>query len=1139
MIFTTLYKAVARARCVKSKTMLVMQLTAALLLVCCLQVAATTNAQKVTLAEENAPLKKVLTQIKKQTGYTFFLNESLLRSSQAVTINVQDKPLQAVLDECFSNQPLSYQIVNKTIVISKKEERAYTPIFNAPPPVVEISGKVTEADGGAAVEGASVQVKGTARGTVTDKKGNFNITADPGAVIVISYVGFETQEIPVKQSTKLTVKLVSQSAKDPANTIVITGYQQIKKESFTGTSTTVSGEDLKKVNPQNVLRSLQVFDPSFKLVENNLLGSNPNSLPKINVRGTTALPSGSSSDLISRNNLSGNMNLPTFIMDGFEVSLQKVYDLDINRIQSITLLKDAAATAVYGSRAANGVVVIVTKPPKPGQLQMSYNYELNVSTPDLSQYNLLNATQKLDYEMMAGLYDATKNGYLGQDALTNQFYHKKELVAGGINSYWLSEPVRTALGHKHSIYVEGGDATMRYGLEARYQTMPGVMKGSYRDRYSTGLNLTYNPSRKIQFRNTLTITQTNAKESPYGSFADYVKMNPYYPKRDSSNNIPQVIDTWVAREAGVPRTHYALNPLYNSTLASFDKTRYVEIIDALSAEWGIAPSLRLRGQISLNKTATTADKYASPLSNYYFNYTANQDKERGRYELNTLDETTVDGNLTLSYNKQIVKHYINAMIGGNLRSYTANRKGVAAVGFANDRFTDIGFAYSYPENDRPSSSLDQERLAGSFFSVNYSYDNKYLMDFTFRQDGSSKFGSESRVAPFSSFGVGWNMHKEKFLLNTVVSRLKLRATTGLTGSVSFDSYKAKSIYNYNNSNWYSSGIGAQLNSFGNERLQWQKTTNYDIGAELGFLQDRIVIMPRYYTKLTKGLLADINVAPSTGVSSYTANVGDMRNKGFEINIQAAVMRTKNMQISVFGNLVHNSNTIVKISNSLQAYNDSADVKQTEGNNKGTPILRFKEGQSMDAIYAVRSLGIDPENGRELYVKADGKTLTYVWDAKDMVPVGVSTPKAEGTFGTFINYRQFGMNLTFYTRFGGKLYNQTLVDRVENADPRYNVDERVFEAKWKKAGDHTFYKNIADLGQTDVTSRFVQKDNTIELQSLYLSYDAAKPFYSQLGMRSLRFALTFNDLWRWATIKQERGIDYPFARSFTFSLQASF
>jgi hypothetical protein len=236
--------------------------------------------------------------------------------------------------------------------------------------------------------------------------------------------------------------------------------------------------------------------------------------------------------------------------------------------------------------------------------------------------------------------------------------------------------------------------------------------------------------------------------------------------------------------------------------------------------------------------------------------------------------------------------------------------------------------------------------------------------------------------------------------------------------------------------------------------------------------------------------------------------------------------------------VHNKNTIVKISNALKAYNTHVDSAQTKTENQGAPLLHYVEGQSLNTIYAVRSMGIDPENGREIFVKKDG-TLTYDWDAQDIVPVANTEPKVEGYFGSSIRYKQYNLTFNFYTRLGGKLYNQTLVDRVENADPTYNVDSRVFDEKWKQSGDRAFYKNIADLGQTQVSSRFVQPDNFLQLQSFYLSYDAKKSFYQKFGMQNLRFAFTMNDVFSWSSAQQERGIDYPFAHSFTFSLNAIF
>jgi hypothetical protein len=413
-----------------------------------------------------------------------------------------------------------------------------------------------------------------------------------------------------------------------------------------------------------------------------------------------------------------------------------------------------------------------------------------------------------------------------------------------------------------------------------------------------------------------------------------------------------------------------------------------------------------------------------------------------------------------------------------------------------------------------------------------------MADLSVREDGSSKFGTKNKMAPFWALGIGWNVYKEDFLLNSAVSMLKLRASTGLTGAVSFPPYQASTTYDYYTGNWYSTGVGAIVNNYGNESLQWQKTNNYDIGFDLGLLHDRIYISSRYYYKLTHGLLADVILPPSTGFSSYKDNLGDMENKGIELNMKYTVFKNRNWTVNLTANMTRNENKILKISNALKAYNDKADQQQTQDNYKGEPLLRFKEGQSLNTIYAVRSLGIDPENGKEIFVKQDG-SHTYIWDVKDIVPVGDNTPAAYGYFGTNISYKRFLLNVMFYTRFGGKDYNQTLVDRVENADPRYNVDSRVLSDRWKQPGDKALYKNIADLGTSYASDRFVQRDNVLELQSVYLSYDFNKQVYSKLAMKNLRVALTLNQGWRWSSMQVERGIDYPFARSFTFSIQTMF
>lgn len=1140
MIFIILCKAALQRRFAKPKTILVMRLTAMLLLVGCLQVSATGVAQKVSIHRENAPLKKVFTDIKRQTGYLFFYNARLLDIATPVSLSVKDEEMKAVLDKCFKDQPLTYKIVNKTIVVSA---RPATPalvnevIVDTVPSVIVVSGTILDDSTARPIEGASVVLRGTSIGGVSNNKGAFTISGKKGTAFTISFVGYETQTFTIRNANPIQVRLRQGTAKDPLANVVVTGYQLINKESFTGNAVVVTGEELRKVNPVNVLQSIQSFDPSFRIMENNLAGGNPNRLPNINLRGTTALPTGTG-DVLSRANLQSNVNLPTFILDGYEITVEKIYDLDNSRIQSITLLKDAAATAVYGSRAANGVVVITTKQPKAGKLQVFYNGDFTVNAPDLTDYKLLNAAEKLEYERLAGLYNSV--GDRSTDIQQALYYQKKKNVASGVNTYWLSQPLQVSLAQKHSLYLEGGGNGIRYGLDMRYQAQPGVMKGSTRDRYSVGVDLAYNPSTRFLFKNTLSVTQVNAAESPWGNFADYVRMNPYYPKTDSTGNILQAVDSWLidTRQSGPGQfvTNTVLNPMYNSTLSSFNKNRYMELIDAFSGEWTIIDGLRLRGLFSITKREYTTDIFNSPSSNFYYFTPADKMQERGNYYRNSQDETSVDANINLAFNKQVGDHFFNATVGTNIRTNTQDIVAFEAIGFPNDRFTNVNFALGYREGASPDGVSWRDRLMGAFLSTNYSYKNKYLLDATIRSDGSSKFGLDNKLATFWSLGLGWNVHKEANFRSKIISTLRLRASTGITGAVNFTPDQAKTTFSYYNE-WYSTGIGAIVSNYGNDKLRWQQTRNYDAGMDLGLFKDRIMISPRYYRKLTTDLLSDITLAPSTGFGFYKDNVGDMLNEGAELSLKATVYKSKDLFVNLTLNMAHNTNKIVRISNALKAYNDKVDEAQAS-DYPTQPLVRYVEGQSLNTIYAVRSLGIDPENGRELYLKRNG-TYSYDWDVRDIVAVADNTPTADGFFGTSISWKSLLLQVQFYTRFGGKEYNQTLIDRVENADPRFNVDRRVLEERWKQPGDKAKYKDIASTGSTRLSDRFVQRDNILELNSIYLSYDFNKSFCKRLAMRNLRASFTMNDVYRWSSIAIERGLEYPFNRAFTFSIQTSF
>lgn len=385
------------------------------------------------------------------------------------------------------------------------------------------------------------------------------------------------------------------------------------------------------------------------------------------------------------------------------------------------------------------------------------------------------------------------------------------------------------------------------------------------------------------------------------------------------------------------------------------------------------------------------------------------------------------------------------------------------------------------------------------------------------------------------------------LSKKTINRFKIRVGIGTTGNQQFPPFMGISTYQYNTSQDYLGMLGASLMGFGNESLRWQQTLKRNLGADISLLKDRIGIRIDAYLETTNDMLLDINTPPSLGVSSYKENVGRLQNRGIEGNVNVFILRNmeKSTTWSVFINGIHNQNKIIEISNSLKRMNQDNDaIRDPDGKLKQLrPQLRFEEGQSVNAIWAVRSAGIDPSNGREIFIKRNGD-ITYDWRASDKVIVGDALPKLRGNLGTNVNYKGIQLGLYFSYQWKGQLYNQTLADRIENANMSRNVDERVLLGRWQKPGDKTFFKGIVDLNgetvttPTNATSRFLQQDNFIQLESLSLGYLFANKITAKWGLKNTRVSFQSNSLFRFATIKAERGLDYPFARNFTFNISTS-
>lgn len=1104
-----------------------MRLTTLILFVAIMQVSASSLAQKITLSEKNTSIDKIFDKIRIQTGYDFLVTSEILKMAKPVSISVNNKELKSVLEQLFENQPLEFAIQEKMVVVSKKDistlDRLIARFLD-----VDIRG-IVSTDSGLPLAGATVKVVGTNKQVLTDSKGAFNIkNVAEKSTIAISYIGYKSQEIKLKPN-QTSLSVVMELADNKMDEVVIsTGMFRKADKSFTGSSTTVTAKELQQFGNRDLITSLRNFDPSFNIIESNTMGSNPNRLPDIQIRGNSSLP-----NVANLDDLAG-LNTPLIILDGFQSTLQKMLDINQNEVESITLLKDASATAIYGSRGSNGVIVITTKLPKSGALKINYRADLNVEVADLSDYHVLDARQKLDLEQKSGLYNASTPQF---DLPLKRYYnYVLNQVNKGVNTDWLSIPVRTGIGQRHNLSLSGGDYTFRYSASAQVNDIAGVMKGSDRKTFNGTVNLAYT-YKNIRFSNSLMITEGNAAESPYGSFADYVKMNPYWTPYDDKGNVIKTLGDpgnfdYQSRWNPLPT-----NPLFNATLNTFDKTKTSELINNTAVELTVLKDLMIRAQLGLTKNTTQKDKFRPSDHTAFADYPATELFRKGDYNYGIGNAFSYDGSLNLQYAKVFnEKHTFFAGLDYNMRQYKNSTYNFLAEGFTNPNFDFISMALQYAKNQKPTGSESLTRAMGFTGNVNYSYDDRYFADAALRMDGSSQFGRNNMMAPFWSVGMGWNLHNEAFLKdNQLVNRLKLRGSAGITGAQNFSAYQALSTYQYYTDDRYLGWNGAYLLGIGNEDLKWQQAMKYDIGIDAEFLKSRLRVTADYYLSTTKDLVSAVNLPASSGFPNYIENIGKMRNKGFEFRATGILMNQSNGWFwSVTGGVVQNRNKILQTSQALKDAQKSRQLATGDALN-----ALYLEGYSTSAIWVVPSLGIDPSTGKELYLDINGKP-TYTWSGNDLRAVGNSDPDFMGNFSTMVRYKHLSFNAVFGYRFGGQLYNQTLISKVENADYKYNVDSRVYSDRWQNPGDDAAFKGLMIFTPTSRTSRFVQNENTITCQNINIQYELRSDYLKhKVGLDNFLIGANAAEPFRFSTIKQERGTVYPFSRQFSLNISATF
>ena len=1064
--------------------------------------------EKLALSSTQLTVREIFDAISSQLRYDVFYNGEQLDLNRKVKFAQQVLNLEQVLDAVANNR-FKYTLEDRTIIL--------TPL-TTPQTVnsVTLTGQVTD-QSNTPLPGVTVLVKGTKLGTSTDPEGNFklSLSQQENTILIFSFIGMESQEVPVGDPKK-PIKVILKETAENLKEVVVTGIFTRKKESFTGSASTYTASELKTAGTQNILQSLKTLDPSFAILDNTLYGSDPNRLPNMEIRGKSSM-------LGMRDELEADPNQPLFILDGFESSLSVINDMDINRIASITILKDAASTAIYGSKAANGVVVVETVKPQAGKLMVSYNGNANISMPDLSSYNLMNAKEKLAFEKLAGKYTPASWSATSEFELQKLYNQKLAEIESGIDTYWLTEPLRVGVNQKHSLYIEGGEGSFLFGIGAGYNGISGVMEKSNREVISGNIDLIYR-IKKFQFSNKFSMTNTKIK-NPIVDFSEYAAANPYYKKRDEEGNIGK----WLENNDYTK----AANPLWNASQNSRDEGKQLALSNYFVAEYTPLEALKVRARFGISYGNDDTEKFISRNDTRFDTY---EILKKGTFNTTNTRSNQYEGELSVTFAKLIGRHRLNAVLGGNLNSNKTLTQGYSAQGFPEGDFVYPSFSNGYPEGGSPTYYENTSRSMNGYFNLGYSFDDRYLMDFSLRENGSSVFGASKRYIGTWSVGLGWNLHKERFIADhlTWIDFLKLRASIGNPGNQNFSSSKTLTTFNFQLASMNYFGMGAVLNQLGNPDLDWQITLDKNIGIDMTLIDKRLNITADYYHKVTDPLLINISMPLSSGTSSYLTNMGKQISQGLTLSASYYIIQKLDQRFSwlVRGNLRTQKTKLDKIGNKLDELNKSG---------QGHNTVRYYNGADPDDIWAVKSAGIDPSTGRELFYDKEGN-YTYDFSYDNEVICGNTRPKIEGVIGTSLNYKGFSVSMNFRYQTGASVFNEALFNKVENISVsglNKNQDKRALYERWQNPGDKVRFKDIANAASTPMSSRFIQKENVLSMESVYVGYEFYEGWIKKIGLSNLKIQASMRDVFRASTIKSERGTLYQFARSLELGLSFNF
>ena len=1071
-----------------------MKLTGLLVLITCLHVSAAGYSQRITILDENISLGQVFKKIEKQTDFLFWYESSLPALNKTVSLKIRNATIQETMNFCLNKTGLTYKIMGKTIVVRQAEEAGVSAdVLQTDAPKTTISGKVVSNEG-APLEGVSVRVKGTTGGTVTKEGGEYSLTVTAqDKILLFSYVGMEPQEVAINGRTVINVTLQTIAVK--AEEIIITGYQEIKGRNFPGAVSKLLAKDIPPVAAPSIDQMIQGKVAGLQVVNNS---GDPSEMGLTLIRGRSGLHDNS------------YLNRPLYVVDGFILSDDMINTINPNDIESIEVLRDAGATAIYGARGGNGVFVITTRKAKAGNIRVDYNgsWGLNL-VPDLTK-RYMNTEEKIAFEMAT-------NGF------ASRLSPEQRDSLAAINTNWQNYILHQGITSNQNVSIGGGSEKSSYGFSLGYQDNEGTVKNTFFKRYSGLFRLNSVVSRYFNFNLRLqgAATRGGAVLNNFSSTGSPLKVlayaNPYETPYNAQGAIKERLNN------GLP------NPLNEIDKARIRSNTNMASISA-RAEFQVphVEGLKLFTNVTGSYTISGNENKYWPGS-YQTNFS-----NKSQIDFTENKITNVNATSAISYNRVFSHdHDLTAALFYEFRNSRADGLNYRVYGF-NALVPNLASVPITTDNISILRNMGSESAISSYFmNINYAYKRRYNLQLTGRRDGSSLFGERKQFGWFGAVAGMWDVTSEAFMkpLNKQVSMLRLRASLGNAGDMvgignqaAFDKIE---IQTYNDQSAY------VLSGLANKEVSWAERKKLNFGLDLGLFQSRLTANFNVYSETIDNAFVQVPIPPSSGFGIMSRNLAGIKNRGIEVELKGDLVRKKHIEWTVSGNFAHNQNRVTSLQ-SLEAISYIGGIT--------------KVGYPFRSMYVINYMGVDPQTGAPLYEGADGKpipTLQYSTYARIHGPVDAPY---FGGFSNYFRYKSWGLRANFVYNIGNDVINVERYYDENTIDLSYN-QAKVRKNFWKGSGDSTAV--LPKPGGYEInryTDRYLESGSFTRLKLVQLEYRLPEDVLKRLRLSDVNVYLAGTNLFVFTKFTGTdpefvdgvlQGGQYPVQKTITLGLNVRF